>query len=135
MNIYTEGWSENDHLALAVSTGVDSMVLLHMLTTHYHHTYRQLTVLHVNHGIRSASLEEAAFLERYCQQHHIPLRTHELDLSALTNKGKSIQKDARQKRYAWFESEMKALGASVLLTAHHLDDQLETIFYRLMTGR
>ncbi|UXR45058.1 tRNA lysidine(34) synthetase TilS [Staphylococcus simulans] len=135
MNIYTEGWSENDHLALAVSTGVDSMVLLHMLTTHYHHTYRQLTVLHVNHGIRSASLEEAAFLERYCQQHHIPLRTHELDLSALTNKGKSIQQDARQKRYAWFESEMKALGATVLLTAHHLDDQLETIFYRLMTGR
>lgn len=135
MNIYTAGWSENDHLALAVSTGIDSMVLLHMLTTQYQHTYRQLTVLHVNHGIRTASVKEAAFLERYCQQHHIPLRIHELDLSALTNKGKSIQHEARQQRYAWFESEMKALGATVLLTAHHLDDQLETIFYRLMTGR
>lgn len=55
MNIYTQGWTENDHLAIAVSTGVDSMVLLDVLTTEFAHTYQKLTVLHVNHGIREAS--------------------------------------------------------------------------------
>ncbi|WP_114603996.1 tRNA lysidine(34) synthetase TilS [Staphylococcus sp. EZ-P03] len=135
MNIYTEGWSKNDHLVVAVSTGIDSMVLLQLLITKLQHTYRQVTVLHVNHGLRDASAEEEAFLSRYCTTHHIPLRVHHLDLSALTEQGKSIQHEARQQRYAWFAEVIQELNADVLMTAHHQDDQLETIFYRVMTGR
>lgn len=135
LNIYTQGWTENDHLAIAVSTGVDSMVLLDVLTTEFAHTYQKLTVLHVNHGIREASKEEEQFIRDYCKKHQLPLAVHHLDLSELTAQGKSIQNTAREQRYDWFETHMKAIDANVLVTAHHQDDQLETIFYRIMTGR
>ncbi|QLK85306.1 tRNA lysidine(34) synthetase TilS [Staphylococcus sp. 17KM0847] len=128
-------WKPQDHLVLAVSTGIDSMVLLHQLHMHYAHTYRALTCLHVHHGLRKESDEEARFITAYCREHNIPLHIHYLDLSDLVEAGRSIQQEARDLRYAWFDNMMHDLRADYLLTAHHLDDQLETIFYRVFTGR
>ena len=53
------------------------------------------------------------------------------DLSELTLQGKSIQSKAREQRYAWFMTQMAEVDANVLMTAHHQDDQLETIFIAL----
>ncbi|MGV3043254.1 tRNA lysidine(34) synthetase TilS [Staphylococcus rostri] len=128
-------WQPTDHLVVAVSTGVDSMVLLHQLNEQYADTYRQLTCLHVHHGLRAASNEEAQFLTTYCEQRGIPLFVHRLDLTETVETGRSIQHDARVLRYAWFDDMMHDLDADYLLTAHHQDDQLETIFYRVFTGR
>ncbi|KIX89867.1 tRNA(Ile)-lysidine synthase [Staphylococcus microti] len=128
-------WQPTDHLVVAVSTGVDSMVLLHQLLEQHTGTYRQLTCLHVHHGLREASDDEAGFLEAYCQQHHIPLFVHHLNLTETVEAGRSIQHASRLLRYAWFEKMMHDLHADYLLTAHHQDDQLETIFYRIFTGR
>ncbi|RIM69828.1 tRNA lysidine(34) synthetase TilS [Staphylococcus arlettae] len=135
MELNTESWSTADHIVLAVSTGIDSMVLLHALTTTFADSYKQLTCLHVNHDIREASTDEMHFIQRYCEQHHINLFTTTLDLSTLMAQGKSIEHEARTLRYSWFDAQMHQLGADVLLTAHHQDDQIETIFYRLMTGK
>ena len=52
----------------------------------------------------------------------------QLDLSKIVEKGKSIQSEARDLRYQWFDEMMSKINADVLLTAHHLNDQLETIF-------
>ena len=52
----------------------------------------------------------------------------QLDLSETVEKGKSIQSEARDLRYQWFNEMMSKINADVLLTAHHLNDQLETIF-------
>lgn len=128
-------WKNTDHLVLAVSTGIDSMVLLHQLIHHYRETYRQLSCVHVHHGLREASDREAAFIERYCQAHHIPIYIHHLDLEDVVIAGRSIQNEARKRRYAWFDAMMARLEGNCLLTAHHQDDQLETIFYRIFTGR
>lgn len=128
-------WKSSDDLVLAVSTGIDSMVLLHQLIHDYAHTYRKLACVHVNHGLRSASDEEAIFIQQYCHKHDIPIYIHQLDLSDVVNTGKSIQNDARERRYQWFDSVMQQLNADYLVTAHHQDDQLETIFYRIFTGR
>ncbi|MCS4487262.1 tRNA lysidine(34) synthetase TilS [Staphylococcus americanisciuri] len=128
-------WGTSDHLVLAVSTGIDSMVLLHQLIDQYAHTYRQLTCLHVHHGLRDASDNEAQFLEAYCKQRDIPLFIHHLDLTETVSAGRSIQHESRALRYAWFDEMMRYLKADYLLTAHHHDDQLETIFYRVFTGR
>ena len=49
-------WTEDDDIALALSGGIDSMVLYHLLTNEYKHTYKSLTVLHVNHNVRSSGL-------------------------------------------------------------------------------
>lgn len=64
MELDATGWSEQDHIVLAVSTGIDSMCLLHLLLNEYQHTYRKLTCIHVNHGLRQASTEEETFLKR-----------------------------------------------------------------------
>lgn len=57
-----------------------------------------------------------------------------LDLSHSLDRNNSIQNEARIKRYEWFDEMMNVLEADVLLTAHHLDDQLETIMYRILMG-
>ncbi|MDU6247018.1 MAG: tRNA lysidine(34) synthetase TilS [Staphylococcus lugdunensis] len=135
MKVDTSGWTVEDHIVLAVSTGVDSMCLLYALTHLYRDTYRKLTCLHVNHGLREESIEEERFFQTYCEQHQLSYDIKHLDLSHLVASGKSIQNDSRQMRYQWFDYKMHELNADVLLTAHHLDDQLETIFYRLFSGR
>ena len=135
MNIKTDGWSKKAHIVVAVSTGIDSMSLLYSLLNDYQHTYRKLTCVHVNHGLREQSYEEEAFLREYCHQHHIDIYIKRLDLSDIVADGNSIQQEARQRRYEWFGDIIAQLRADVLLTAHHLDDQFETIIYRLFTGR
>lgn len=135
VKVNTSLWKETDHIVLAVSTGVDSMCLLHRLLFELPHTYRKLTCLHVNHGLRQASQEEEQFIKDYCAQYSISCYIKHLDLSDLVAQGKSIQADARYKRYEWFDIMMHDLEADVLVTAHHLNDQLETIFYRVFTGR
>ena len=61
MELNTEGWSKDAHLVVAVSTGVDSMSLLHSLLHDYHNTYRKLTCVHVNHGLRHQSVEAVSY--------------------------------------------------------------------------
>lgn len=111
------------------------MVLLHQLLHDETLTYRQLTCLHVHHGLREASEQEATFIQHYCEQHDIPFYMKRLDLSDVVAEGRSIQNDAREMRYQWFDTMMHQLDADGLLTAHHEDDQVETIFYRLFTGK
>ncbi|HCT0412833.1 TPA: tRNA lysidine(34) synthetase TilS [Staphylococcus pseudintermedius] len=130
-----QNWKATDHIVVAVSTGIDSMVLLHQLLHDETLTYRQLTCLHVHHGLREASEQEATFIQHYCEQHDIPFYMKRLDLSDVVAEGRSIQNNAREMRYQWFDTMMHQLDADGLLTAHHEDDQVETIFYRLFTGK
>ncbi len=103
MQLNSNGWHVDDHIVVAVSTGIDSMCLLYQLLNDYKDSYRKLTCLHVNHGVRSASIEEARFLEAYCERHHIDLHIKKLDLSHSLDRNNSIQNEARIKRYEWFD--------------------------------
>ena len=135
MKLNTQGWNNDAHIIVAVSTGIDSMTLLHSLLNQYRDTYKTLTCVHVNHGLRAQSVEEEIFLNEYCQKNQIKLYVKHLDLSKIVDKGNSIQNEARRLRYQWFGEVIRDLNADVLLTAHHLDDQLETILYRVLSGR
>ena len=106
MRVNTEGWNKSNHIVLAVSTGVDSMVLLHQLITHLADSYTKLTCLHVNHNIRPAAAAEEQFIKGYCDKHQIPLHVQHLDLSAVIEKGNSIESAARAERYHWFDDMM-----------------------------
>ncbi|MCY1570080.1 tRNA lysidine(34) synthetase TilS [Staphylococcus pettenkoferi] len=128
-------WDEQEHIVLAVSGGIDSMCLLHTLVHDLSETYQQLSCFHVNHGLRAQSEDEAQLLRDYCTTHDIPLYCTRLNLSATVAAGRSIESQAREARYKWFDQQMRAIAGDVLLTAHHQDDQIETIFYRLFTGR
>jgi len=73
-NFQAQGWADPQQRGLvAVSTGVDSMVLLSLLLGLPADQRPRLTVVHVNHHLREQSQTEAAFLERWCAAHHVPL--------------------------------------------------------------
>lgn len=113
-------------ILIAVSTGVDSMVLLHLLEQ----AGLNLGVAHVDHQLRKESKAEAEFLRNYCKRHKLPFYLKVWQQPAKKN----IEASARRVRYAFFEEIMEAENYSLLVTAHHGDDQLETMVMRLAQG-
>lgn len=123
-------WQHDDDVALALSGGVDSMVLYHLLTNDYKHTYNRLLIVHVNHGLRAASANEADYINEMTARDGVRCKMITLDF-----KGEFSQAAARVKRYEFFNSVLKQENIKYLLTAHHLDDQHETVLQQLLTGR
>ena len=61
-------WAKTDHIAIALSGGVDSIVLYHLLNEEYKNTYKSLTVMHVNHGVREESDGEEQIGRASCRE-------------------------------------------------------------------
>lgn len=125
-----QGWfTHHDRLLLAVSGGLDSMVLCDLIRRRY----PKMAVAHCNFGLRgSESDEDEQFVKSYCRQHGITCFVKHLDASSLAaSEGISIQMAARKLRYEWFYSLCGADGFDRILTAHHADDQTETFFIQL----
>lgn len=123
-------WNPDDNIALALSGGIDSMVLYHLLTREYKHTYKTLTVLHVNHNVRTASKEEAEYIEKMTREDGIRSEIAVLNFTEGFSQG-----EGRIKRYEFFDAVMKELNIQHLLMGHHKDDQYETVLQQLLTGR
>ena len=117
----------NKKIVVAVSTGIDSMVLLSLLEKLRNVT---LIVAHVNHHKREQSNEEQAFIKSYCLNKNIILEIKELHF----NSTKNFQDEARKQRYLFFKDVIDKYQADYLLTAHHATDDLETILMRLIKG-
>lgn len=118
-------------LWVAVSGGVDSMVLLHLLRSLGHTCH----VAHVDHGLRGAESDaDRAFVMEYCEQEGISFVHRKVDVkaSALAD-GRSTQMAARDLRYAWFRELVKE-GPHTLCLAHHADDAVETLLLGLIQG-
>ncbi len=115
---------------LAVSTGVDSMVLLQVFCQLFPEMQKEpcFGVAHVNHQLRPASAEEAAFLRQYCQERGIPFYERCWENPPETG----VEASARDFRYTFFADVMSQEGYDVLLTAHHSDDQVETMLMKMM---
>ncbi len=117
------------HLWVAVSGGVDSMVLLHVL----HHLAYRCQVVHVDHGLRGEESDaDAAFVEEQAKALGLPFRLVRVDLSR-AGKGLSVQMAAREARYAAFRGLLGNRSDAVAL-AHHADDLAETLVLNLMRG-
>ena len=122
-----------DHVLLGCSGGIDSMVLLHYLKAHEAALSITVEAVHVNHMLRGEeSSEDRLFTESICKQWDIPCHSRDIPIPVILEAaGGNKQQVCRLERYNYFEEVMKATGASKLATAHHADDQLETI---LMSG-
>ena len=121
---------DSKQLIVALSGGVDSVVLLHAL-------YRlqqagqfpqKLSAIHVNHGLQDDAQDWEMFCKQFCDQRNIPLICRRVTVSA---EG-SLENAARESRYGAFTELLQ--DGDLLLLAHHLDDQLETFFLRLQRG-
>ncbi|MFT8825266.1 MAG: tRNA lysidine(34) synthetase TilS [Liquorilactobacillus mali] len=117
---------------VAVSTGVDSMALLDLLSTLPISVRPDIEVAYVNHKLRPESQEETRFIKNFCKEHRIKLHCSEWKVEAHPNTG--IEAAARSFRYKFFADVMKKTGIKILLTAHHADDQAETFLMKLIRG-
>ena len=115
---------------VALSGGLDSTVLLHAMSVRARARDFSLRALHVDHGLQAASREWAESCRRLCAALDVPLTVLRPGLAP--QPGDSVEAAAREVRYAALAGEL-ARGER-LLTAHHGDDQLETVLIQLLRG-
>jgi tRNA(Ile)-lysidine synthase len=125
-----------DHVGVAVSGGIDSVALLDILTSLRQEFPIDLTVLHLNHGIRG---KEAARDERFAhglsERYSLPYLGHEVDVPGYRKEHSlSLQEAARELRYRFFEEAMGTLGLDKVAIGQTADDQAETVLMRLIRG-
>jgi tRNA(Ile)-lysidine synthetase-like protein len=111
---------------LAVSGGVDSMVLLDSLRRR---SALELIVAHFDHGIRPDSVEDGKLIQSICMSHNIKYVSERVELG----EGAS-EETARQARYNFLRRICERYSALAIVTAHHYDDLLETAIINLMRG-
>ncbi len=117
---------------LAVSGGVDSMVMAQLFKKadiHFH-------VAHCNFGLRleEADLDEK-LVKKWCSNHEITFHTKRFETTHYAQENKmGIQQAARELRYAYFFDLMREYDLYKLATAHHADDQIETVLFNLCRG-
>jgi tRNA(Ile)-lysidine synthase len=117
---------------IAVSGGLDSMVLLHLMLE----LKLEIAVSHCNFNLRAQESEkDAMFVDNFCKKNQIPfyLKVFETQHFAKTHQ-LSTQMAAREMRYTWFENLCQSENFDFVCTAHHLDDQLETFIINLSRG-
>lgn len=116
---------------VAVSGGLDSMCLLHFL----HENGQAVAAAHFDHRLRPTSGEDAAFVQAWCTQRGIRFYLGSGDVRAAAREhGWSLEEAARRLRYAFLRSTMRAAGCACIATAHHLDDNAETVLFNLVRG-
>jgi tRNA(Ile)-lysidine synthase len=125
-------FNSHDKLVVAVSTGVDSMVLLDLLQSVPDHRRPQLVVAHVNHELRAQSNEEERYIRQYCTVHHLPLVVKHWPQATHPQHG--VENAARQFRYRFFAAVMADQRAQFLATAHHQNDLAETMLMKMTRG-
>jgi tRNA(Ile)-lysidine synthase len=120
---------------IAVSGGIDSMVLLEMLTT-LRELGLTLVVAHLNHLLRGVESElDEEFVQEAARRHGLPCRVQRVNVRDLAHREKRSLEDAgREARQRFLESVLRSEGADSVALAHHGDDQAETVLMRLLRG-
>jgi len=131
------GISVSDRVLVALSGGADSTaLLLSMKELLASGGIGGLFAAHLNHGIRGErALHDQRFCERFCGDLEIPLAVEACDAPAFAKKnGMSLEQAARELRYDFLERARASFQADVVATAHHRDDQAETVLLHLLRG-
>ena len=115
---------------LAFSGGLDSCVLLHLLSEITAQLPYQVRALHAHHGLQAAADRWQQHCEAVCAAYQIPLITLALELAP--KRGESVEALAREARYDAFVRQISP--GDLLLTAQHQDDQAETLLLQLLRG-
>ena len=122
--------NNDDYVVVAVSGGPDSMSLLHLLLEVRKKIDINIVCAHVNHNMRKESEDEKVFVENYCKENNIYFEYMKINEYSFGN----FHNEARNIRYNFFYDVLKKYNSSVLFTAHHGDDLIETILMRIVRG-
>ena len=117
--------------AVAVSGGADSVALLRLLCDLNY----DCLVLHFDHQLRASSADDLSFVAELSDQLALPCVTKSVDVAAVAKEKKwNLEDAARRLRYDFLTKAAKANHCDLLLTAHTLDDQAETVFMQILRG-
>ena len=124
--------AEGDHLILALSGGIDSMVLADLLLK----SKVDFMVAHCNFQLRGEESDgDEQFVREFAERNGIQCFVKQFDTEQYAvDQGISIEMAARDLRYVWFEELRQQLGYDKIAVAHHADDQAETFFINLLRG-
>ena len=117
-----------DRVLVALSGGVDSVVLLHLLHGAANELGIELRAAHFDHAMRHDSAADADWVAGLCRAWDVPLMR---ERAARPLYGEA---DARTERYRFLHDALAESGATRMATAHHADDQVETVLFRLLRG-
>ncbi len=121
---------------MATSGGMDSTALLHYLQSRAAEWGIFLCAVHCEHGIRGEeSVEDMRFVQTLCKEWNIPLYVFQEDCLQKAEREKtSVETAARNFRYACFEKIIQEGKADCIATAHHMQDEAETVLFRIARG-
>lgn len=117
---------------LAVSGGIDSMVMAHLFLQSDYNT----GIIHCNFSLRAGESDnDEEMVRNYASTHNIPFYTIRFDTKTYAKKnGISVQMAARDLRYSWFEEIRNKNGYDLIAVAHNLNDNIETLLINLIRG-
>lgn len=114
-------------LLIGVSGGLDSMVCLDIARKHL----KNIFVAHINYKLRKKESDrDEEIINDYCKKWNIPFHLHVSKI----NKAKNIQLEAREIRYSFFNEILKNEKLDFIVTAHHVNDNVETFFINALRG-
>lgn len=127
---------QGDKIIAAVSGGIDSMVLLHMLNALKSDLNLGLAVAHFNHQLRNSESDgDEAFVRAMAAKYGLECYVERANTSlAAESKKTSLQEAARDLRYTFFHKLRNSLGYEKIATAHQADDNAETVLFNLFRG-
>ena len=122
----------NNKFIVAVSGGVDSIVLLHLCRN----LKLNFVIAHCNFKLRGKeSDDDELFVKNLAAKNKISFYSNSFNTKELSNRSnKSVQMIARDLRYSWFNKLSEELGIDYIITAHHIDDSIETFLINLSRG-
>ncbi|HKX56666.1 MAG TPA: tRNA lysidine(34) synthetase TilS, partial [Xanthomonadales bacterium] len=124
------GLPAHKNLLVGFSGGADSTALLLALHQLANELESSIEAVHFNHGLQDQAKDWQEFCQDFCRQREIPLQVHRLELTV--KPGTSPETMAREARYAVIRQLLTA--DDIYLTAHHADDQAETVLLNLLRG-
>ena len=129
LNLKTLIDNKKPHFLLAVSGGIDSMVLLNFFQKN--HESFTFSVAHINHNYHSDSKKMENLVKNQCDKMNSDLIIEDIFLKEVNS---NIESNFRKMRYSKLEEIRKRIKADFILTAHHADDQVETILMKILNS-
>jgi tRNA(Ile)-lysidine synthase len=127
--------NKNRQFLLAISGGEDSMCLLDIFLSFQNNYDLTLHVAHINHGLRKEASKDKTLIKNICTKNDIPFSYSKVDIETFAKSNNfSIEEAARIKRYEFLANLANEHNIKTLITAHHADDQIETVLFRFLNG-
>ncbi|MFR8103552.1 MAG: tRNA lysidine(34) synthetase TilS [Clostridia bacterium] len=128
-----------DKLVIGVSGGPDSICLLHILNKirkeETLHLPFEIYVCHINHGLRKEATVDEQYVENYCKSHGLDCFVKRVSVSKVAKLEKIGTEEAGRKvRYEFFQEVLEKVDANKIVTAHHKNDNAETVLLHLLRG-